>query len=120
MQRFCNSYAWSCNFCEGWTSFLARYFTRNIKCAPGLLYFIWWRFSSFISRHPLRASFLTVSANIDKALSVHPSAKIFACGDFSVHHKDWLTYLGVTDRLSELCYNFSVSHDLIQGLYPGL
>ena len=24
----------------------------------------------------------------------------------NVHHKDWLTYSGGTDRLDELCYNF--------------
>ena len=25
-------------------------------------------------------------------------------GDFNVHHKDWLTYSGGTDRPGELCY----------------
>ena len=63
--------------------------------------------------------FDSVSTNIDKVLSVHSYTKIFACGDFSVHHEDWLTYSGVTDRPGELCCNFSVSHDLTQGLYPG-
>ena len=29
-----------------------------------------------------------------------------------VHHKDWLTYSGGTDRSDELCYNFSISNDL--------
>ena len=32
----------------------------------------------------------------------------------SVHHKDWLTYSGGTDRLGEFCYNFSISNDLTQ------
>ena len=63
---------------------------------------------------------LYVSTSIDKALSVYPYTKIFACGDFSVHHKDWPTYSGVTDRPGELCCNFSVSHDLTQGPYSGL
>ena len=27
--------------------------------------------------------------------------------DFNVHHKDWLTCSGGTDRPGELCYNFS-------------
>ena len=31
-----------------------------------------------------------------------------------VHHKDWLTYSGGTDRPGELCYNFSISNDLTQ------
>ena len=32
----------------------------------------------------------------------------------NVHHKDWLTYLGGTDRPGQLCYNFSISNDLTQ------
>ena len=38
----------------------------------------------------------------------------FVLGDFNVHHKDWLTYFGRTDRLGELYYNFSISNDLTQ------
>ena len=34
--------------------------------------------------------------------------------DFKVHHKDWLTYSGGTDRPGELSYNFSISNDLTQ------
>ena len=29
-------------------------------------------------------------------------------------HKDWLTYSGGTDQPGELCYNFSITNDLIQ------
>ena len=32
----------------------------------------------------------------------------------NVHHKDWLTYSGGTDRPGELSYNFSISNDLTQ------
>ena len=32
----------------------------------------------------------------------------------NVHHKDWLTYSGGTDRSGELCYNFSFSNNLTQ------
>ena len=32
----------------------------------------------------------------------------------NIHHKDWLTYSGGTDRSGELCHNFSVSNDLTQ------
>ena len=39
---------------------------------------------------------------------------MFVFGDFNVHHKDWLTYSGGTDRPGELCYNFSASNDLTQ------
>ena len=28
-----------------------------------------------------------------------------------MHHKDWLTYSGGTDRTCELCYDFSISND---------
>ena len=39
---------------------------------------------------------------------------MFVFGDFNVHHKDWLTYSGGTDRPGELCYNFSILSDLTQ------
>ena len=39
---------------------------------------------------------------------------MFVSGDFNVHHKDWLTYFGGTDRPGGLCYNFSISNDLTQ------
>ena len=39
---------------------------------------------------------------------------MFVFGDLKVHHKDWLTYSGGTDRSGELCYNFSISNDLTQ------
>ena len=39
---------------------------------------------------------------------------MFVFGDFNILHKDWLTYSGGTDRSGELCYNFSISNDLIQ------
>ena len=45
---------------------------------------------------------------------INLSANVFVFGDFNVHHKDWLTYSGGTDRPGELCYNFSISNDLTQ------
>ena len=42
------------------------------------------------------------------------STHLFVFGDFNVHHTDWLTYSGKTDRPGELCYNFSISNDLTQ------
>ena len=38
----------------------------------------------------------------------------FVFGDFSVHHKDWLTYSGGTGQPGELCYSFSIANDLTQ------
>ena len=58
--------------------------------------------------------FDSVSSNIDEVLSINPSANVFVFGDFNVHHKDWPTYSGGTDRPGELCYNFSISNDLTQ------
>ena len=45
---------------------------------------------------------------------INPSANVFVFGDFNVHHKDWLTHSGGTDRPGKLCYNFSISSDLTQ------
>ena len=58
--------------------------------------------------------FDSISSNIDEVLLINPSANVFVFGDFNVHHKDWLTYSGGTDRPCELCYNFSISNDLTQ------
>ena len=71
----------------------------------------------FLYRSPsssLCTVFDSVSSNIDEVLSVNPSANVFVFGDFNVHHQDWLTYSGGTDRPGELCYNFSISNDLTQ------
>ena len=48
----------------------------------------------------------SISSNIDEVLSVNPSGNVFAFQDFNVHHKNWPSYSGGTDRLGELCYNF--------------
>ena len=58
--------------------------------------------------------FDSVLSDIDELLSINPSANVFIFGAFNVHHKDWLTYSGGTDRPGELCYNFSISNDLTQ------
>ena len=58
--------------------------------------------------------FDSVSSNVDEVLSINPSANVFVFGDFSIHHKDLLTYSGGTNRPGELCYNFSISNDPTQ------
>ena len=45
---------------------------------------------------------------------ISPSANAFVFGDFSVYHKDWLTYSGGADRPGELCYILSISNDITQ------
>ena len=49
--------------------------------------------------------FDSISSNIDEVLSINPSANVFVFVDFNVHHKNWLTYSGGTDRPGELYYN---------------
>ena len=71
----------------------------------------------FLYRSPsssLYTVFDSVSSNIDEVLSINSYANVFVFGDFNVHHKDWLTYSGGTDRPGKLCYNFSISNDLTQ------
>ena len=60
----------------------------------------------FVYRPP--SSLCTVfDSNIDEVFSINPSANVFVFGDFNVHHKDWLSFSGGTDRPGELCYNSS-------------
>ena len=58
----------------------------------------------FVYRSPcssLGTVFNSISPNIDDVLSINTSANMFVFGDFNVHHKDWLTYSGGTDRSGE-------------------
>ena len=71
----------------------------------------------FLYRSPslsLCTVFDSISSNINDVLSINPSANVLVFGDFNVHHKDWLTYSGGTDRPAELCYNSSISNDLTE------
>ena len=71
----------------------------------------------FLLRSPSSSSctaFDTIAFNIDEVLSINPSACMFVFGDFNIHHKDWFTFTGGTDRIFELCYNFSILIDLTQ------
>ena len=47
---------------------------------------------------PLCTVFDSISSNIDKVLLMNASANVFFFEDFKVHHKDWLSYSGGTDR----------------------
>ena len=71
-------------------------------------------FSSIDQLLCLYVVFYSIPSNIDEVLSINPYANAFVFGDFSIYHKDWLTYSGGTDRPGELCYNFSISNDLTQ------
>ena len=55
-----------------------------------------------------------VSSNIDKALSMQPSANIIVCGDFNAHNTDWLVHSHATDAAGLSCHDFAMSQDLTQ------
>ena len=82
----------------GFTSHSVSYFFL-LYCSPSL---------------SLCLDFDFISSNIDEVLSIIPSANVSVFGDFNIHHKDWLTYSGGTDRSGELCYIFSISNNLTQ------
>ena len=46
--------------------------------------------------------FDSISSNIDEILSINSSANVIIFGAFNIHHKDWLTYFGETDRSGKL------------------
>ena len=87
----------------------------SLRFRLALLYSVSYFF--FLCRSPsssLCTVFDSISSNIDEVLSINPSANVFVFGDFNVHHKNWLTYSGGTDRPGELCYRFSISYDFTQ------
>ena len=114
------SYAWSCRLCEGRTSFCMGLISRKLcrfllMFSTALLHSVSYFFSLYLSPSLFFCIvFDCISSNIDEVLWINPSANAFVFGDFNVHHKDWLTYSGGTDRPGELCYNFSISNDLTQ------
>ena len=46
--------------------------------------------------------FDAISSNRNGVLSINLSANVFVFGDFNIHHKDWVTYSGGTNRPGEL------------------
>ena len=120
LKRFYYSYAWSCSLCERRTSFCTGLVSRKL-CGSLLtfstsftLFSVVLLFSLSITFFVLMYGFYSISSNIDEVPLINPSANVFVFGNFNVHHKDWLTYSGGTDRPGELCYNFSISNDLTQ------
>ena len=62
----------------------------------------------------LSTVFDAISSNMDKVLSVNPSANLFVFGDFNIHHNEWLIYSDRTTRLDELCYNCTSQTTLLR------
>ena len=89
---------WSTSFWTALSSrklcrFLFMFSTGSILFST-LLLFLYQSHSS-----TLCTVFDAISSNTDEVLSINPSA-VFACCDFNIHHKDWLSYSGGTDRLT--------------------
>ena len=60
-------------------------------------------FTNILRLHSSSSSlFDSISSNIGELLSINPSANVLVFGDLNVHHKDWLTHSGGTDRSGEL------------------
>ena len=117
-KRFYYSYASSCSLCERRTSFCTGLISWK-RCRFSLMFSTgfttqWLTFSSIDYLLCLYASFFILFDLTDEVLSINPSAHVFVFGDFNVHHKDWLTYSGGTDRTGGLCHNFSILDDLTQ------
>ena len=49
--------------------------------------------------------FDSISCNIDEFLLINSSVNMFVFGDFTIHHKDWLTY---TDRPTKFWYQITL------------
>ena len=79
----------------------------------GLFHFVSYFF--FLYRPPSSSLYTVFDSNlynIVEILSINPSANVFIFGYFNVHHEDWLTYSGRTDRHGEHYYNISISNYL--------
>ena len=103
IQKDSSTHPLSCSLYEGRTSFCTGFISR--KLCRFLLFLIGFTSLSvllfFLYQSPslsLCTVFDYISSNIDEVLSINPSANIFIFGDFNIHHKDWLTYFGGTDR----------------------
>ena len=64
-----------------------------------LLHSVCYFFFLYQSPSSLCTVSVSISSNIDEVLSINPSANVSVFGDFHVHHKDWITDSGGTDRL---------------------
>ena len=60
------------------------------------------------------AIFDSIAENIDSVLVDHPSASIHLCGDFNIHHKEWLIHSNCTDEEGRYCHSFAIAYDLTQ------
>ena len=60
------------------------------------------------------AIFDSIAERIDSILLAHPSASIHLCGDFNIHHQEWLIHSNCTDEEGRHCHDFAIAYDLTQ------
>ena len=58
--------------------------------------------------------FDSIAGKIDSIMSVHPTASIHICGDYNIHHKDWLIHSNKTTAEGRHCHDFALAYDLTQ------
>ena len=51
---------------------------------------------------------------IDSILLDNPRANIHVCGDFTVHHEEWLVHSHKTDMEGRHCHDFAIAYGLTQ------
>ena len=113
---FYHSLAWSCSLSEGRLHMtkLGNSADSYLCVWLGLLHWVLLLFPLSITFFVFMCGFYSTSSNIMFSRSTHLLMFIF--GDFNVHHKDWLTYSGKTDRPGELSYNFLSQTTLLRWL----
>ena len=72
-----------------------------------LTYVFEWLYCTHVSFFSINHLFclyaqISVFSNIDEVLSINLPANVFIFGDFNIHHRNWLTYSGGTDRLPQM------------------
>ena len=55
-----------------------------------------------------------IAEKVDLILTECPSANIHICGDFNVHHKEWLIHSNTTDAPGRQCHDFAMAFGLTQ------
>ena len=55
-----------------------------------------------------------IADKIDTILSDYPYADIHVCGDFNVHHEEWLVHSNKTDKEGRHCRDFAIAYGLSQ------
>ena len=55
-----------------------------------------------------------IAEKVDLILTECPSANIHICGDFNVHHKEWLIHSNTTDEAGWQCHDFAMAYGLTQ------